>query len=107
MLPKRQRITRSLFNALKKEKARVSHAPNMTLRTTLGVVDEPKFSFVVSKKAANKATKRNLLRRRGYSVVRETLGDAKPAAYMFFFKKSALTLSYQDMKEEIKSLVLQ
>lgn len=106
MFEKKQRIPRFLFNALSQKKAIISHSPNITLRTTFWVVDESRFSFVVSKKAANKAAQRNLIRRRGYAAVREILHTTEPAAYIFFFKKSALGLSFSDLKAEIRKLVV-
>ena len=106
MLPKNRRIPRALWPALKKKRPQVSRSNTLTLRVVPNG-DGARFSFVVSTKVAGKATRRNILRRRGYHIVRDILADVKPWAYIFFFMKGASKRSFSELKSEIESLMLQ
>ncbi len=114
MLPKRNRISRSLFaNVLKN--GSFSHSSSFSFRLLISQVGLPKFSFVVSKKVSKSAVVRNTLRRRGYSIVRAVLGknllqvnvdkDVKKLNQnilgVFFLKKGAEKLDFQTFQEEI------
>ena len=63
---------------------------------------ESSFAVVMSKKIASKAVKRNFLRRRMYSALRE-IRDSQNNKYLgiFFMKQDALNLKYSDLKKEI------
>lgn len=106
MLPKKRRVGKELFpDVLNKSKS--FYGDSMSLRVfSVGYSNETRFSFVVSKKVSNKAVKRNFLKKRGYSVIKDiSVNINKGFVCVFFFKKSALTLSYVDLKKEISSLL--
>jgi ribonuclease P protein component len=65
-----------------------------------------RFSFVVSKKIDSRATKRNVLRRRGYEAVAKIIDEAKPQhVFLFFPKKTSTDLSFEAFSKEIKQLI--
>jgi ribonuclease P protein component len=102
MLPKKRRVGKELFpDVLKKSKS--FYGENMSLRVFLAdPSNETRFSFVVSKKVSNKANKRNLLKRRGYSIIKDTTKNINRGfVCVFFFKKSALTVSFADLRKEV------
>ncbi|MEK7070704.1 MAG: ribonuclease P protein component [Patescibacteria group bacterium] len=68
--------------------------------------DLPFFAFVVSSKTEKLAVNRNLLKRRGGHIIRE-LGDLKEpnTACVFFFKKGAVSLIFDKLKEQIVFLL--
>lgn len=107
MLPKKRRVTREEFTPIIK-KGRTFHSPLLSLRVleqrqcgeTLST-----FAFVVSKKVAAKATARNLLRRRGYAILREAHKIVPCHSCAFFFKKGAEDAPYAALKKETLSLL--
>ncbi|MFC1802311.1 ribonuclease P protein component [Patescibacteria group bacterium] len=105
MLPKEKRISYSLFKEISKERGIVYHSPHLSLKViSENEADFSKFAFVVSKKVTKLAVKRNLLRRRGYSVIKDL--DIKKGFYcIFFFKKGADKTSFEEIKEEITQLL--
>lgn len=65
-----------------------------------------KFSCVVSKKVSNKASDRNLIKRRCRESVREALKKANfRGAAVFYAKKDVNGAAFQDIKSDIESLV--
>ena len=110
MLPKRQRVSRKLFEAvfrsattfsslffvLKIKKAQENPVSGGTSR----------FAFSVSAKICPKAVDRNKLRRRGYAAAQNLLPQIKtPATCLFIIKKGAEKLSFQKLQEEIKNIL--
>lgn len=64
------------------------------------------FSFVVSAGVARKSTARNLLKRRGYSVVHKIFDNTKSNQLCaIFFKKGADKISFADLEKEIVALL--
>lgn len=61
--------------------------------------DLPLFAFVAPKKIAKMATKRNLLRRRGYNILR--FYKIKSGSGIFFYKKEGLIASPIELKQDI------
>ncbi len=106
MLSKKRRVGKELFPDIL-NKGTSFYGENMSLRVfSVKLSNETKFSFVVSKKVSNKATERNFLKRRGYSVIKDiTKNINKGFVCVFFFKKHTPTLSYMDLKKEILSLL--
>lgn len=106
MLPKENRVKKALFAKV----FRLGHtfsSPHLTLRVVAAPKEGGKFSFVVSKTVAKGAVKRNLLRRRGYSIVREMKGfGTKETVNIFFLKKGAEKLSYRELASEVESLFI-
>lgn len=61
--------------------------------------EAPQYAFVVSKKIAKTAVKRNSMRRRGYNILR--LYGLKSHAGIFFYKKEAISASPAQLREDI------
>lgn len=104
MLKKKQKIRRAMFGAIVSRGA-VFHAPHFTMRVSKRTEKEPSnslFSFVISKKVAGKATERNLLKRRGYVILRNQYNNITQGYRgVFFFKKSSLHVSFKELEQEI------
>jgi ribonuclease P protein component len=101
-------VPRALFSEVAARGALFS-SPHFSFRVLLNKKEDTifRFTFVVSSKVANKAVLRNLLKRRGRAIVRETLrlAKAQPCSGIFYVKKGANLLSYEDMKKEIVKLL--
>lgn len=65
--------------------------------------DTSSFAFVVSKKIAKTAVKRNQLRRIGYNIIRKY--ELKNISGIFFYKKEALKASNLEIKNDIDFLL--
>ncbi len=107
MLPRTQRVSKRLFEeALKK--AKKLHGAHLTLALSKGE-SGTRCAFVVSKKVASKAVKRNWLRRRLFVMYRG-YNKQIPAGFilMFFVKKAPSTYTAKDMlvyKEDMRLLL--
>jgi len=108
MLPKKRRVSRKIFSTLGKN-SKSYHSPSLTLRVYKReecVNEVSKFSFVTSLKISKKAPTRNLLKRRGYSVVKEIINDIENCFIcVFYFKKEAIDLGYKEIKKDIITLL--
>lgn len=106
MLPKNQRVQQSAFLEVLKGGKSV-YAPYLTLKFLKGKQrQESKFSFVVSRAVTKKASDRNLLKRRGYYIIRkhkEDIIDSVTAT--FFFKRAGVKFSFKDLEREILFLL--
>ena len=100
MLPKKKRVTKEIFQTIM-EKGNVVSGSFFILHYLKQ--DSPKYAFVVSKKIAKTAVKRNSLRRKGYNVLR--LYDLKSFAGIFFYKKEALNISPAEIEKDIDFLL--
>ena len=102
MLPKSQKISRSLFKNTFNKKKNIA-----STFFSLGFCKESKlaparFSFVVSKKIASRAVKRNVLKRRGYSFLQKNKKNINPSfVVIFFLKKGVEKLSMAEFHKEI------
>ncbi len=104
MLPKKNRLGRKSIEQLFKKSVFVV-CPNLTLRFFIeSTQNNPKISFLVPKTIVKQATKRNLLRRRGYLALEKYVNQF-PNGFIgvFVFKK------YEDsvliLENEIKNLL--
>lgn len=61
--------------------------------------DLPQYVFVVPKKLAKTAVKRNNLRRKGYNIIK--FYDLRSCAGIFFFKKEGLFTENDKLKKDI------
>lgn len=105
MLPKKNKVKSAVFTELFK-KSRSYHSPHLTLRVIIGSNKESFFSFVVPKSVSNKAVDRNLFKRRGYYVVSKNFDRIKRGfTCVFFVKKEAKNLDFNDFSVEILSLL--
>ena len=69
-------------------------------------IKSPFFAFVISSKTEKLAVNRNLLKRRGRHIVRELVPLSLPnTACVFFFKKGAISLPFDKLKEQIVFLL--
>ena len=115
MLPQSRRATRTLFDKTLK-KSMTAHTSYFSTR--VGFLEkEPslsashhasRFSFVVSKKVALKATKRNLIRRRAYAGIEHIAESVKPGfVILFFARKGIETLSQKALEQALKDYLSQ
>lgn len=106
MLPRKRKVGIELFPfVLKKGKTVSSEHFSFKFAPILGI-QESKFSFVVSGKVSKKATERNLLKRRGYVMVKKIPTLKKiPIAGVFFAKQGATKLPYGVFKKEVDELL--
>ena len=105
MLNKKKRVNKSLFGATLK-KGSGYFSSNISLKTTKNSDSRPKFAVSVPKKELKSAVKRNLLKRRVFSILR--IFEPKISIgcnNVFFLKKGALDLSYQQLQDEIVFLL--
>lgn len=103
MLPKKHRTQRKQTHH---GDWRTYHSLNISARVSKTNEVETKFSFVVSGRISKKAATRNLLKRHGRSIVQLLLGEIKPSfVVIFFFKKGAVGLSYENLTQEIKNIL--
>lgn len=64
-----------------------------------------KYAVVISKKIEKSAVKRNLLKRRIFSILRQEMPKSFNGAVVIFPKKNYKDLSFSDIKKEILSLL--
>jgi len=103
MLPKRQRVSRKLFEAVFRSATTFS-SPFFVLKVKKE--EASRFAFSVSAKICPKAVDRNKLRRRGYAAAQNLLPQIKtPAICLFIIKKGAEKLTFQKLQEEIKNIL--
>jgi len=106
MLNKKLRVSKQVFNnAVKKSK--ILSSPRLFLRVFKETRPiHSKFSFTISKSVSKKAIIRNLLKRRGYSIIRKNLKKLKNSYICIFsFKKGSEKATFKEIEEEITSLL--
>ncbi len=64
-----------------------------------------KYAVVISKKIEKSAVKRNLLKRRIFSILREEMSKSFNGAVVVFSKKNCRDLPFSSIKKEILSLL--
>jgi ribonuclease P protein component len=104
MLKKKHRLSRREFETLLKKGRRFS-GTHLTLLTAKisHAVDIPKFSVVVSKKTAKRATARNLVRRRVYALLQGYVG-LQGTHNALYAKPSIVTRSFEEINQELANL---
>ena len=100
MLPKSKRVTKNTFQIIM-EKGSVISSSFFLFRYIKQEL--PQYAFVVPKKVAKMAAKRNSLRRKGYNTLRSY--SLKSGAGIFFYKKEGLSVSITDIKKDIEFLL--
>lgn len=103
MLPKSSRISRKEFPNLLTSK-RFYHSPHFSLRVAHST--KPQIAVSVSKKIAKKATSRNSIRRRSYSVLNKILKNIKPSMLLFVAKNGAEDIRGEKLELEIKNILI-
>ena len=106
MFKKSKRVNKQLFPHILK-KGKVYYSKHFTLRVirAKGNMKE-KVSFVVSKKVERCSVRRNQLKRRCYHALKENVTSSPSFIGVFFIKKGIHLLSFREMKEELKNLLL-
>ncbi len=104
MLKKNNRITTAEFKKLGKP-IRVLHTAFFSVRLHTIANMQPKFAIVVSKKVAQTAVERNLLRRRLYELFGKNAGDSSGGiAVVVFVKKEAIKATFRELKDSFSTL---
>ena len=115
MLPKKNRADRKTVEKVFKE-GRFVNSPNLSFKYKLIAGLSPTISFTAPKTACKRAVGRNLLRRRGYAVLKKCF-DQLPSSLVgvFVFGKKSLevfggkkTKSYNpilNLENEIKNIL--
>lgn len=106
MLPKKNKVSRSIFNEVFK-KGVFKNAPFFNIKV-INYKETPNniglFSIVIPKKVVKKATKRNLIKRRFYNTIyqnKDLLQNTKDKIYLFFLKEDVSDVSFEDFSEKI------
>lgn len=92
MLTKNNRLDRKTVEKVFKE-GRFVGSTNLTLKYMLKNLDKGfKIAFITPKTASKKAVDRNLLRRRGYAIIRKHYNKAIPTSFIgcFVFGKKSM-----------------
>ena len=103
MLPKKNRITRAVYNDLFK-KGKNLFSPLFSVKYTEDK-SEKRFSVVIPKKVLSLAHDRNSLRRLTYDIIHDLLSDFKTGHYIFIFKKNTGESKKEDLITEVKSII--
>jgi ribonuclease P protein component len=108
MLPKKVRIKKSLFKDIK-TRGIFLNSPYLFLNVYKESEDKNSlFAFSCSKKVNKLAVKRNLLRRRGYSIIKKILPNINKGFYFIFsFKKDADKQDFNILEQNILDLLKQ
>ncbi len=105
MLPKEKRIPRGSFSDVLKN-GRSFHFLFISIKIVRSDEENSRFSFVVPKTVSKSAVKRNLVRRRGYSILGKHLESIKkPYLYAFFMKKGVEKLTFDQFESEIVAIL--
>ncbi len=104
MLPKTNKINKKLFDKVFKE-GKTYHSDFLYIKT-LKNNGVSKFSFVVMKKNLAGAVRRNLIKRRGFSIIKQELTNIKSGvAVIFFIKKGSEKITFKQLETEIKKIL--
>lgn len=100
MLLKKNRVTKDTFNVIM-NKGSVVYGSFFVFRYIKQ--ENPQYVFVVSKKIAKTAVKRNSFRRKGYNIIKPY--GLKNYAGIFFFKKEGLLANIDELRKDIDFLL--
>lgn len=101
MLPKRKRVTTNTFKSVL-DKGSVVYGSFFIFRYIKE--EKPGYAFVVSKKLAKTAVKRNFFRRRGYNIIKKY--PIKSNIGVFFYKKEGLNATIDELDTDIKEILI-
>lgn len=105
MLDKKNRITsRQDIQSIIKNSATL-HGKLLVVRMRKKELEEQRATVVISKKVSKLAVTRNRLKRQVKAVLRENLADWKDYDILVFIKTGAVTVSYDALRNELKSLL--
>lgn len=100
MFPKKKRVTKDVFQTIM-DKGNIVSGSFFVFRYLRQ--DYPQYAFVVPKKLAKTAVKRNSLRRKGYNLLR--LCDLKKDIGVFFYKKEGILASSMEISKDIEYIL--
>lgn len=102
MLPRSKKINTQLFKEVF-DKGKIYHFNYFFVKVLkLNKEEKSKFTVVSSKKITKTAITRNLLRRRFFNIIKEIYKELPSSiAIIFFLKKGAGNLKFEDLKQEI------
>jgi ribonuclease P protein component len=101
MLPKKNRVDKKEIDILFK-KGKFVVSPSFTFKFIKNSAGEKKISFITPKSVAKLAVKRNLLKRKGYSVLKKYINQFPLGILgVFVFKKPEEDIS--KIEDEIKN----
>ena len=105
MLSKVKRTQRGLFSNILKNGVSF-HSILISIKVLENKDENSRFSFVVPKAISKSAVKRNLIRRRGYSIIKKHLKNIKNGyLYAFFVKKGAEKLKFTEFEDQIVGIL--
>ncbi len=104
MLSKKNRVNKKLIDIIFKE-GKFINSPNLTLKFIKEGFLSPKIAFITPKTTSKKAIDRNLLRRRGYFIIKKYL-KCFPTGFdgAFVFGKKSMEI-FGGKKNKIKNPV--
>ncbi|AKM83945.1 TPA: ribonuclease P protein component [Candidatus Campbellbacteria bacterium] len=105
MLNKKNRLTKEEFDIVFKNGAsKNSNYFNIKILKTDN--SEKKFAFAVSKKIIKGSIKRHFLKRRVYSIIRNSLENIPDGvSIIFFLKKEGENINFQETEKDIQNII--
>lgn len=109
MLSARYKLTSEQFSSF--QPTQTVHSEFFTLKKggvfTETPLSSPLFAVVVSKKVAKLAVKRNVIKRKVFSLVQKHQNSLpeKPYAYIFYIKKGILEADTQTIEADFKTIL--
>lgn len=104
MLPKKNRTDKKIVEKIFKE-GKFINSPSFTFKFILNTGNNiPRVSFIVPKNMVKLAVKRNLLRRRGYAILRKYLSNFPIISGVFVYKKYETDVL--KLENEIKNIIV-
>ncbi|TSD03170.1 MAG: hypothetical protein Athens071416_231 [Parcubacteria group bacterium Athens0714_16] len=105
MSPSKNRVDKKLFEEVFK-KGKILKGKYFLLRFFRIGKDQKKFTFVVPSSVLKSAAKRNLFKRRGKYVLNLNKNKINSGiAMIFIFNKDSLKAKFEEIKEDILSLI--
>ena len=105
MLSQKNRTNKKLVDKIFKN-GRFVNSPNLTLKFIKDDISFPRISFIVPKTISKRAVGRNLLRRRGYFVIKKYLNNfPTDFAGVFIFSKKSMEI-FGGRKNKTKNPIL-
>lgn len=105
MVPKKNRLNSLFFKNLFR-KGTIIESPSFSLKYTKENKEDFGISVIISKKVAQKAVERNLLKRRFLSLVLQQKNLLISGfSYIFYLKKDIHSRSQEQINQEIKDIL--
>ncbi len=106
MLPSNKRLDRNLFRSLSESRILSTTFNRIGTLKYLKTLDNYRFSVVVSSKKEKSAVKRNKIKRRIYSLVRDYYKNNQNFVHaILFLSKDAYSMDFIDLNKHIYELL--